>query len=883
MADFSITGEVRLNSDPAEKSVSKWTVAAGNMIADFAKKAAQALASVVQSGIEYNAGMESYLANFRVMLGDAELAAAKLEEIRRMAASTPFSVSDLTAGTQTLLQFGIAADGTTAVLQRLGDISLGNADKLQTLTRAYGKMSSAQKVTLENVNMMIDAGFNPLNQICAATGETMSELYQRISDGKVSFNELEAAVISATSEGGQFFNGMAEASQTFNGRLSTMTDNAKRLVGALTEAFYDGQKALMESAIEWVQILQDTLEAEGPGAMLEAGVEIVLDFLEGVVDALPGVVNAGIQAATDFIAGLINRLPEIAEAGGHIVGKLSSGVLSVAASLASAAVQLITTFVVQFLTFEWVDVGVSIVKGILEGFLDTLPKLAQTVKDAVASIIQAAKNALSSASDNVIVPVTKTSGNSDPKNLEQERQRRKQLHDERVRQAQEEAAALRAVAGAAEETEETITGSTEKTVKDVTDDLDKVEAAVERTVTSTTSALVDGVQTTTKIITETLTDGTTRTRQTITEVQDEVVDGALVTVERVRTIAADGTETVAETIRESACTSFSGLWDALQARAEEGVLGTFGTLYTAVKQQDWLGVGKWAAGVLYDGLSADQKKRVSDFALGLVDQLNSTLAGAQSQLAQSAWNIGESIYSGIVRGFPKILEEAGTLADALQSTFKSLKGPLAAAAKAISSALSSGLLASFPAIYAGFASLIGTIGAAVEGMLAAVAAALSSTVFGIPAGLVVAAAAAVLAGAIAVIVSRLGGSSGGSSSTISSPGSGSGGGNGGPGGDMDLDADDLEDAIRENTEALTKTNSALADMVRRANALVLSDNMRMGSTAAASGTAQIRAAADQYHTTHASITQNIYSKAQTAADLQREARWEADKALAQKR
>ena len=185
-ADFSITGEVKLNSDPAERATSKWTVAAGQLIADFTKKAASSLQSVVKSGLDYNRSMESYLTNFKVMLGDEQLAAEKLEEIRRMAASTPFSLSDLTEGTQTLLQFGVAADDTTGVLKRLGDISLGNADKLQTLVRAYGKMSSAQKVTLENVNMMIDAGFNPLNQICDATGESMSALYKRISDGKVS-------------------------------------------------------------------------------------------------------------------------------------------------------------------------------------------------------------------------------------------------------------------------------------------------------------------------------------------------------------------------------------------------------------------------------------------------------------------------------------------------------------------------------------------------------------------------------------------------------------------------------------------------------------------------------------------------------------------------
>lgn len=95
---------------------------------------------------------------------------------------------------------------------------------------------------------------------------------------------------------------------------------------------------------------------------------------------------------------------------------------------------------------------------------------------------------------------------------------------------------------------------------------------------------------------------------------------------------------------------------------------------------------------------------------------------------------------------------------------------------------------------------------------------------------------------------------------------------------------DLTDAVEANTEALLAANSKLAEMVRQANTLVLSDNMAISRSVAASGTAQVAAAANNYHRegdTH--ITQNIYSKAQTAADLQREARWEADRAKAQKR
>ena len=168
--------------------------------------------------------------------------------------------------------------------------------------------------------------------------------------------------------------------------------------------------------------------------------------------------------------------------------------------------------------------------------------------------------------------------------------------------------------------------------------------------------------------------------------------------------------------------------------------------------------------------------------------------------------------------------------------------------------------------------------------LTAISAALSATVFGIPMGLIVAAAAVALGVAIAAIV----GSMGGSKKNVSHGGGSSGGGSSGSGGmgsvDITTGTGSLEDAINANTKALEKTNSALADMIRQAGALVLSDNMRLGSTVAASGTAQVVSAARSYHREgDTTINQYIQSKAQTAADLARETRWEADKAKARKR
>ena len=984
MADFSITGEVRLNSDPAEKSTSKWTVAAGQMIADFAKQASSKLAEVVKSGVDYNATMESYLTNFKVMLGSEEAAATKLSEIRKMAASTPFSLDDLTSGTQTLLQFGIAADDTTGVLQRLGDISLGNAEKLQTLTRAYGKMSSAQKVTLENVNMMIDAGFNPLNQICDATGESMSDLYKRISDGKVSFSELEAAVEAATSQGGQFYNGMLEASQTFSGRMSTLKDNVSALTGELTSglfaalgdlvvklnevvvSFLDSDEKMAQLK-ETIGIATAVVAAAGTAFLTYKGYVAAATAIEVVHTAATTAMTAAHKAAEAGATGLA-----VAQAGLNAVLKANPIGLVVAA-LAALAAGLVTAYKTSETFRNAVNSAFASVKKIAQNAIGTvvdwINELVAKIRGAAAALanlkngVGAAQDAYNAAyngymdnynkrknakqwdsshkdlewdDDNGWVPKgTSSSGNGSSRAGSQTAANPYPAITSGAKKAskatkQAAAEVVKSISDTTTEIDGKITRTTEnitetlsngktqqkqvitetsrqmvggvlKDIKTVTsiaaDGTKTVKQTMEtvretaKTVTSTFETLADGVKTTTQTVTETLTDGTetltdgTETqKQVITEVYDDVVDGALVTIERVKTIAADGTVQVAETTKKSAADTFDGLWKELQTEADTGVLGTFDDLYTAVKNQDWLSIGKWVASTIYGGLTADQKKQVNDFALGIVTKLNKALGGARDQLVQGAIDLGGQIVNGLTGGFSEVWQQAQGLGSTLIEIFGGLKTPLSNAALAISQGLSGGLLSSFPTIFAGVATMVGTIGAAFEGMLTAISAALSATVFGIPMGLIVAAAAVALGVAIAAIV----GSMGGSKKNVSHGGGSSGGGSSGSGGmgsvDITTGTGSLEDAINANTKALEKTNSALADMIRQAGALVLSDNMRLGSTVAASGTAQVVSAARSYHREgDTTINQYIQSKAQTAADLARETRWEADKAKARKR
>ena len=978
MADFSITGEVRLNSDPAEKSTSKWTVAAGNMIADFAKKAASELGKVVQSGVDYNASMESYLTNFKVMLGSEEAAATKISEIRKMAASTPFSLDDLTSGTQTLLQFGIAADDTTGVLQRLGDISLGNAEKLQTLTRAYGKMSSAHKVTLENVNMMIDAGFNPLNQICDVTGESMSDLYKRISDGKVSFSELQAAVEAATSEGGQFYNGMLEASQTFSGRMSTLKDNVAALTGELTSGLFS---ALGDLVVKLNEVVTSFLDSDEKMAQLKDTIGIATSVVaaagaaflayKGYVALATAAQVAHTVATTAMTAA--NAAAEAGATGLALAQAALNAVISAnpvglfVAALAALATGLVTAYKTSEAFRNAVNSAFSAVKNIAQSAIGTvvdwINDLVAKIEGAAAALanlkngIGAAADAYNTAYNNAInnynqrksakqwnnshkdlewdddngwVPKgTSSSGNGSSRagsqtaanpypaiasGAKKASKATKEAAAEVVKSISDSTTTVKdGVTRTVETVNETLSNGKKqqkqvitetsrqmvegvlKDIKTITEVDEKGKKTVKqtmetvrevaKTVTATTSGVVDGIQTSTKTVTETLTDGTETQKKVITQTYDDVVDGALVTVERVKTIAADGTEEVAEEIKEASIKSFDDLWKELQTHADTGLLGTFDDLYTAVKNKDWKSIGLWAANAIYGGLTAEQKKQVNDFAIGLVDKLNEALGNAQTALVQKGIDIGAQICKGLTSGFDEVWTQAKTLGTQLTGIFKGLKAPLGSAALAISQGLSGGLLSSFPAIYAGVGTMVGTIGAAFEGMMTAIASALNATVFGIPMGVIVAGAAVALGVAIAAICASLGASKKSPPSTGGGNASG-GSGSGGISGDIDISTGtgSLEDAINANTKALEKTNAALADMIRQAGTLVLSDNMRLGSTVAASGTARVAAAANNYHREgDTNITQNIYSKAQTAADLQREARWEADRAKAQRR
>ena len=696
-----------------------------------------------------------------------------------------------------------------------------------------------------------------------------------------------------------------------------MLDTAAEVLGALAQGLVDNIPDLIASAAEVIAGFIGYL-GDHADEMMTAGLQIIESLIIGITDNLPGLIEAAGATIAKFAAALISNLPKILECTAAIMTTLVDGILYSIENLAEAALACVAKLVGVWdgSMDEWGHIGENIVSGLLNGIKGAWNSLAKWVSSGINGLVSGVKGRLgihspSKVFDEIGVQVC----NGLAQGLDRGNKKVKDAAKTVVASVTDSATTLtNGVAKTVETvTEQMANGVTQQTqtitetsrqmvggvLKDIktvtsiaTDGTETVKQTMEtvretaKTVTSTFETLADGVKTTTQTVTETLTDGTETQKQVITEVYDDVVDGALVTVEKVKTVAADGTVQVAEQIKKSSADTFDGLWKELQTEADTGVLGTFDDLYSAVKNQDWLGIGKWVASTIYGGLTADQKKQVNDFALGIVTKLNKALGGARDQLVQGAIDLGGQIVNGLTSGFSEVWQQAQGLGSTLMEIFGGLKAPLQSAALAISQGMKGGLISAFPEILASLGSLIGSIGGAFVAMLDAIAAALFPTGFGTPQALLMIAAGVALAAVIAGIVASIGGSF--SKKGSSGRGGSSGGGSSGPGGmssvDITTGTGSLEDAINANTKALEKTNSALADMIRQAGALVLSDNMRLGSTVAASGTAQVVSAASNYHREgDTNITQNFYNGHDTAAAQQREARWEADKAKARKR
>ena len=678
-----------------------------------------------------------------------------------------------------------------------------------------------------------------------------------------------------------------------------------QLLQNLTSGFAAGIPDFLSQALPAVLSFTEKLRANF-GDFVSAGIDLILSLANGLVEGLPQLF-AYIPDIVINIAGLINdNAPKILAGAVGLMVQLGKGLIDSIPLIIQNMGKIVEAIVSVISAFNWLNLGANILKGLASGIKSMASSVTQAMQQGISGAIswikslpgqavQWGKNLIQSFISGLNgtgtaatiatagIQVAKTAAQPDTDwtlsddvvdkaevNAFRMQNLAKQVEDTipAYTKSGDAAAAAAQKAGSAAKTAASVVnsysdtayevvGNTKRTIQTINEELSNGTAQQKQTITSTSREMVDGVLKDVKTVETIAADGKRTVSQTMETVRDVVntvtatttalADGIKTTTQTVTKTLADGTTEqqqvitqtqdkvidgalrTVETVKTIAADGTEQVAETIKDSANEGILGTVDALVGAVKSGDWVGIGKWAASALYSGLTADQKQQLTDYALSLVDGLNGVLGQGAQGLSQGAASLGQQLFEGITGRFGDVASLAGQLSGTLQDTFAALKGPLGIAAKAISTALSGNLLSAFPTIFAAMGTLVTTVGSAFVAMLESIGAAISATGIGLPVGAMVIAAGVALAVAIAAIAMKLGSSS---RSSVKTPNSSSGSGS-----------------------AVTAPSYSLWDYEKET------------------------ARPERKPRPSYEINQYIYSKAQTAADLMREARYEQERAV----
>jgi tape measure domain-containing protein len=239
-------------SNQATAGVSNLERSMRNAFAGLAGTAA--LGSFAKQIVNVRGEIQALEASFEVLLGNKQKADAMLASIKAYAVESPLSLTGVSNAAQTLLGFNIEAEKVIPIIRQIGDISMGNEQRFQSLILAFSQMSSTGKLMGQDLNQMINAGFNPLQEIAARTGKSIAELKEEMGKGAISAEMVADAFKSATEEGGKFYGMTAKQADGIRGLQAQLTgalQDKLNEIGTLSEGIittaYKGAIALVEN------------------------------------------------------------------------------------------------------------------------------------------------------------------------------------------------------------------------------------------------------------------------------------------------------------------------------------------------------------------------------------------------------------------------------------------------------------------------------------------------------------------------------------------------------------------------------------------------------------------------------------------------------------
>jgi tape measure domain-containing protein len=247
--------------------------------------AAYLTVQTVAKSINLASQVEDATIAFEVLTGSAKDGALLFEQIRKFAAESPVTFSNAADATKTMMSFGVAAQDVQKNLQMLSDVTGGNNDRFKMLSLAFSQTTAAGRLMGQDLLQMINAGFNPLQQISKTTGESMIELKKRMEDGGISSQEVRQAFEDATSAGGMFHGMTERLAGTVSGKLNIALSDLEQKAASAGQAMGPLLIQLLDTFTRLKPILDAVINlVDGISQGLGFAIAVVTDLINSVTN-----------------------------------------------------------------------------------------------------------------------------------------------------------------------------------------------------------------------------------------------------------------------------------------------------------------------------------------------------------------------------------------------------------------------------------------------------------------------------------------------------------------------------------------------------------------------------------------------------------------------
>lgn len=588
-------------------------IAQGTIMAGFFSKlhsaALAAAKSLIQSGIEYNAQIESYRVGLTNMLGDAQAANEAMAAIQEDAARTPFSVDSLTQANQLLISAGENAEYSRKVIMALGDaVSAtggGNAE-LSRMSANLQQIANVGKASAIDIKQFAYAGINVYQVLADYTGKTVQE----VQNMTISYDLLSKALIAASEEGGRYYNAMDTQSQTMNGRVSTLKDNVSQLAGLMTGDLSSGIGVVISNLNDMTVAAIEAYKTDGWKGLGEAILEL-----------------------NNPINSVIKKFGELGSAGIGVLDKLSFKLNKALGKNAYAG-------------YENSDEGYKQYRSDKnsQSNYDRRRKDAKNGKGIYNEswTERQAKAAAAAGSGGSSITASGGGGGKSKKSTAKAAADTKKLADTVTETSKQILAGTGNIVGNIQRVVETA-DNTYNVYDGTTKKLKGTTKETVETITDSWKEVVDGTEKTIKSVTKKVTDAAGKVTTTTQKTCDDVVLSVTELQSRIDQNLSNA-----------------------QKQWSNGIFGRLQNAFTDLKNRNWAGLATDVANLIWGEVSQDQRELISKWAADALSVINDAYSGGG---VKAAFDTIKSLFTD---GIAASATEAGTAVQSFGSILSSL-------------------------------------------------------------------------------------------------------------------------------------------------------------------------------------------------------------------